>query len=62
MSSRNGIADSRWFLEHGFLAFLDEYHIEDADDLAALDIVEGATAVAGVSGSIELKNGEGAAA
>ena len=53
---RYRVRNSAWFLDDRFLGFLDEYFIDNTDDLSTLGIIELATTVTWVGGSIELKD------
>lgn len=53
---RYRVRNSAWLLDDRFLGFLDEYFIDNTDDLSTLGIIERATTVTWVGGSVELKD------
>ncbi len=51
-------ADPGWIAECRLPRALDEHHVDDADDLAAHDVVDRAAAIAGIGGCVELEDAE----
>ena len=51
-----GIGNSGWIAQCRFPGTFDEHHVDDANDLAGFGIEYGASAVAGISSGIELKD------
>src|SRR5258706_12941858 len=59
---RHGVCDPARLREHGLLRPFDEHHVDDAEDLTRVGVVNGTAAVAGIGGRVELENPKGTAA
>ena len=59
---RNGVTDARGIGQRRLLGALDKHHVDNAQDLTAVNIQQRATAVAWIGCGIKLKNIKAAAA
>ena len=53
---RNGVTDARGIGQRRLLGALDKHHVDNAQDLTAVNIKHGATAVSGIGRGIKLKD------
>ena len=56
MINRDCVGDAAGFLQDGFLGFLDEHFVDNADHLSAVGLVKRTAAVTGVGCGVELKD------